>query len=60
MPDLVKTTEMETGPVRVPVMMEKTVANRLASYILSRGGSDYDEAMERIIEAGLKAATARR
>lgn len=55
MPELIKTAEMDSGPVRVPVMMEKNVANRLASFILSRGGGDYDAAIEKIIEAGLEA-----
>jgi hypothetical protein len=55
MEEYVKTAEMEMGPVRVPVMMEKNVANRLAAYILTRGRADYDTAMQRIIEAGLEA-----
>jgi hypothetical protein len=58
MKNFVKTREMELGPVRVPVMVRKNVANQLASFLLEngQGQTKYDAAMERIIELGIEAA----
>ena len=56
MKDTVKTREMELGPVRVPVMVKKNVANDLAAYLLEQGQAKYDAAMERIIQLGIEAA----
>ena len=58
MKNFVKTREMELGPVRVPVMMQKNVAAELATFLLEhgKGQSKYDAAMERIIQLGIEAA----
>ena len=55
MKNVVITKEMQCGPTRVPVMMRKGLADRLATYLLQHGRSAYDENLERIICAGLDA-----
>jgi len=56
MKNVVKTREMELGPVRVPVMIQKSVANDLAAFVLEQGQAKYDAVMDRIIQLGLEAA----
>ena len=56
MKNTVKTREMELGPVRVPVMIKKNVANELASFLLEQDKAKYDVAVERIIHLGIAAA----
>jgi len=58
MKNVVKTREMELGPVRVPVMIQKNVANELATFLREhgQGQTKYDAAMERIIQLGIEAA----
>ncbi|MCK9459433.1 MAG: hypothetical protein M0R80_07335 [Proteobacteria bacterium] len=58
MKNFVKTREMELGPVRVPVMIQKNVANELATFLREHdhGQAKYDAAMERIIQLGIEAA----
>jgi hypothetical protein len=58
MKNTVKTLEMELGPVRVPVMIQKNVANELATFLLEqeREPTKYDAALERVIQLGIEAA----
>ena len=60
MDDITDTEEMGFGPVRVPVMMRKNIADRLAVYILQNSRSAYDEALEKVISMGLEAASSDR
>ena len=60
MKELVITKEMKCGPTRVPVMMRKGLADRLATYLLQHGSSAYDDNLERIISAGLDAIGSKR
>jgi hypothetical protein len=54
--NVVKTKEMDFGPVRVPVMMNEKVASDLAKYLLRRGLARYDAEMEKVIRLGIDAA----
>jgi hypothetical protein len=56
MKNMIRTREMEIGPVRVPVMIQKSVANDLAAFVLEQGQAKYDAVMDRIIQLGLEAA----
>ena len=60
MDDIIDTEEMGFGPVRVPVMMRKNIADRLAVYILQNSRSAYDEALEKVINMGLEAVSSDR
>lgn len=55
MEDVIKTREMELGPVRVPVMMQKNLAAHLAAYLLKHDRSHYDATLEKIINLGIEA-----
>ena len=56
MPDFVKTRQMEEGPLRVPVMVEKDLAQKLASYVKEHGTKRYDHTLDQVIRLGLEAA----
>ncbi|MFO8072773.1 MAG: hypothetical protein R6V85_12950 [Polyangia bacterium] len=58
MTDIVETREMKIGPDRVPVMVEKSLAQELASCLCDSGTERYDEMLDRVIRAGLEAVRA--
>jgi hypothetical protein len=53
--DIVQTREMRIGPDRVPVMVEKGLAQELAACLCDSGADRYDEMLDRVIRAGLEA-----
>lgn len=57
MANLVETSEMKAGPVRVPVMVKKNVANHLAQYVLEQeeGSLRYDAIIDDVIKLGILA-----
>jgi len=60
MNNVIKTKEMDLGPIRVPVMMNEKVASDLARHLLSRGLARYDAEMEQVIRLGIEAARRKR
>lgn len=60
MSDFVQTSEMQLGPARVPVMIEKGLAQQLAEYLRERGVERYDDALDELIRVGIEALDDRR
>jgi hypothetical protein len=60
MKDLIETREMRLGPERVPVMVEKSLAQELARQVLDRGRERYDASLDEIIRRGIEAVRAGR
>jgi hypothetical protein len=59
MKNVVKTREMELGPIRVPVMVKKNLAAELADYLMEHGRNKYDATLEQVIRLGLEASRRR-
>jgi hypothetical protein len=55
MKDMIETREMRLGPDRVPVMVEKSLAQELARHVIGRGREGYDESLDEIIRRGIEA-----
>ena len=55
MSDFVETNEMRLGPERVPVMIEKGLAQELAAYLKEQGLDRYDQAVDEVIRNGIRA-----
>lgn len=55
MEEFVVTREMQIGPVRVPVMVEKGMAAELASFLTQHGRKHYDAALAEILRLGMEA-----
>lgn len=55
MDDFINTKIMQSGPIRVPVMMKKQLAAQLADYLLQHDNGEYDATLEEIIVLGIEA-----
>jgi len=55
MKDFIETLEMRRGPDRVPVMVEKSLAQDLAKVVLDSGRERYDASLDEIIRRGIEA-----
>lgn len=55
MKDYIETREMRQGPERVPVMVEKSLAQELARQVMDRGRERYDASLDEIIRRGIEA-----
>lgn len=60
MKDIIETEEMRRGPERVPVMVEKTLAQELARHVMGQGGERYDASLDEVIRCGIDAVRAMR
>jgi len=60
MKDVIQTEEMRRGPDRVPVMVEKTLAQELARHVMGRGRESYDSSLDEVIRRGIEAVRAAR
>lgn len=56
MNEFVVTREMQLGPVRVPVMVEKTLATELAIFLTQHGRKHYDAALAEVLRLGMEAS----
>jgi hypothetical protein len=55
MKDFIETHEMRLGPERVPVMVEKSLAQELARHVMTSGRERYDASLDEIIRRGIEA-----
>ncbi|MCU0662385.1 MAG: hypothetical protein MUC50_08690 [Myxococcota bacterium] len=59
MDEFVVTREMQLGPVRVPVMVEKALAAELASFLTEHSRKHYDATLAEVLRLGMEACRCR-